>query len=224
MTKLPKAVFFDMDGVLYDSMKNHEFTWVESFKKSGITFRPEEAYLNEGRTGYSTIKLIYNQQLGREATFDECKTVYDEKSRLMALQPKAGIMEGMQELINTLRIKGIKVFVVTGSQQPLLLDKLHDDFGMEPQWIISGNDVKHGKPHPEPYLIAHSRSGEAKEDCVVIENAPMGIESAKVAGIYTIALNTGVLKDEVLLNCGCDELYSDTVSFSKKWIEMLNQI
>lgn len=221
---LPEAVFFDMDGVLYDSMKNHEITWINSFKAQGIDFSAQQAYLNEGRTGFDTIKLVYRDVLGREATHEECRQVYDEKTRLMALQPKAGIMPGMKRLVDFLRTIGVKVFVVTGSQQPMLLDKLEHDFGFGPQSVISGQDVVKGKPDPEPYLRAVKRSGADVSRCVVIENAPLGIRSAKGAGIYTIALNTGVLADDVLWEQGCDELFPDTLSFSNHWIETLSSI
>lgn len=222
MITTPDAVFFDMDGVLYDSMKNHEYTWVESFKSVGINFLPEQAYLNEGRTGYSTIRLFYNISLGREATLEECEAVYLEKTRLMSLQPQAPVLQGMQELVFTLRQKGVKVLVVTGSQQPALLGKLNRDFGFQADEIVSGHDVKHGKPHPEPYLMAVEKSGTETGRCVVVENAPLGIQSARAAGIYTIAVNTGILSDDVLWNEGCQELFPDTVSLSNQWLEALN--
>ncbi len=213
----PKAVFFDMDGVLYDSMKNHEITWIESFKKAGIDFSAQQAYLNEGRTGNSTIHHIFRQKKGRDATEQECELIYNEKTRLMALQPQAPILPGMKELIETLRQQNITTLVVTGSRQPLLLNKLSNDFGFEPHQIVSGYNVTHGKPHPEPYLKALDKSGEIANHCVVIENAPLGIQSAKAAGIYTVAVNTGILSDDCLWQHGCDELYPDTLSFSKEW-------
>lgn len=220
----PKAVFFDMDGVLYDSMKNHEITWIESFKKAGINFSAQEAYMNEGRTGNSTIHHIYQLEKGREATDQECELIYNEKTRLMALQPKAPMLPGMKELIDTLRSNGIVVFVVTGSRQPLLLEKLSHDYGFENHQIICGHDVTQGKPHPEPYLIALTRSGAEAKDCVVVENAPLGIQSAKAAGIHTIAVNTGILSDECLWQHGCDELFPDTISLSQQWMKNLQSI
>jgi HAD superfamily hydrolase (TIGR01509 family) len=211
-----KAVLFDMDGVLYDSMKNHADTWVGSFRRSGIDFKPEEAYMNEGRTGNGTISLTYKKYLNREATEEEKEAIYREKVRLMADAPEAGIYPGMQELVEKLRESGIECLVVTGSRQPTLLGKLKNDFGFESDQIVSGHDVKKGKPHPEPYLIALQRSGHKNSECVVIENAPLGIQSAKCAGIYTIAVNTGILDDKVLVKAGADELYHDAKELSER--------
>jgi beta-phosphoglucomutase-like phosphatase (HAD superfamily) len=75
--------------------------------------------------------------------------------------------------------------------------------------LITGRDVRHGKPHPEPYLKALSKSGWKPSEVVVIENAPLGIQSAKGAGIYTVAINTGILEDAVLLESGADLLFRD---------------
>ena len=221
MIKIHNYVFFDMDGVLYDSMKNHEVTWIESFRIAGIDFSAQQAYLNEGRTGNSTIHHIYRMQKGRDATEQECQLIYNEKTRLMALQPQAPMLPGMKQLIEALREHDVTVLVVTGSRQPLLLDKLSNDYGFEPHQIISGYNVTHGKPHPEPYLKARQRSGADAVDCVVVENAPLGIQSAKAAGIYTIAVNTGILTNECLWEQGCDELFASTTSLSTQWIKQL---
>lgn len=216
-----KAVFFDMDGVLYDSMKNHEATWVECVKPYNIKLPAFEAYLNEGRTGYATIDYVFRKYLGRPATMEEQKDVYAYKTELMGKAPKAEIMPGMPELLSFLRANGISTFVVTGSRQPSLLDKLNRDFGIEAHQIVSGADVKKGKPDPEPYLMAWQKSGCDKSECLVVENAPMGVESAKAAGIYTVTVNTGVLEDQVLWDAGADELFNDTAALSGEWIKSI---
>lgn len=205
-----KAVFFDMDGVLYDSMPNHEYTWVESLKAYGIDFPPEEAYMNEGRTGFATIRIAFQQYLHRQATKEEEQAVYKLKTQLMNERPVAPLLPKMQELIALLKSKSFEVYVVTGSRQPALVDKLNQHFEIEASHIISGADVEQGKPHPEPYLKAWQRSGFKKEHCLVVENAPLGIQSAKAAGLHTIAVNTGKLTDEVLINAGADELHANT--------------
>lgn len=211
-----KAIFFDMDGVLYDSMPNHEYTWIESFKTVGIDFPAEEAYLNEGRTGFSMIRYAFEKYLNKTASEQEQHAVYGTKTLLMKEQPKAPILPAMQNLLLTLKSNGIAVYVVTGSKQPSLVDKLDDNFGVNKANIISGRDVKQGKPHPEPYLIALKRSGLKKEECLVVENAPLGVESAKAAGIYTIAVNTGKLDSQVLLDAGADMLFENTTDLSNE--------
>ncbi len=219
MTNL-KAVFFDMDGVLYDSMKNHAASWIESFKRYGVDFPPEEAYMNEGRKGDDTIKRIFIKYKRREATFEEINGIYTEKSRLISAMPKPDIFPGMQELFEKLEQHGIQCRIVTGSKQPVLINKLENDFGVNPRKVTSGNDVTKGKPDPEPYLTALQKSGFRKEECIVVENAPLGIQSAKCAGLYTIAVNTGILKDEVLTGSGADEIYHNSKELSDRLLSL----
>lgn len=75
-----KAVLFDMDGVLFDSMKNHAAAWHEAMKQYGMHLSPEEAYMHEGRTGASTINIVSTRQRHREATEEEIKEIYQTKS------------------------------------------------------------------------------------------------------------------------------------------------
>jgi len=205
-----KAVFFDMDGVLYDSMPNHEYTWCKSFASEGIEFEPQDAYINEGRTGRGTINLVFNKVYKRDATEEEIERIYGLKTQLMAQCPVAPPMPRMREFIDYLRRIGVKTYVVTGSKQPTLIEKLNRDYGFEREDVVSGADVRFGKPDPEPYLIALQRSGYQAMECAVVENAPLGVRAAKAAGIYTIAVNTGKLADEILTNEGCDSLYPST--------------
>lgn len=84
-----KAVLFDMDGVLFDSMKNHAAAWHEAMKQYGMHLSPEEAYMHEGRTGASTINIVSTRQRHREATEEEIKKIYQTKSDIFNSLPKA---------------------------------------------------------------------------------------------------------------------------------------
>lgn len=207
-----------MDGVLYDSMPTHEYSWTKTFEAEGIPFSPRDAYLNEGRTGRGTINLVFERELGRLATDDEVERIYDRKTLLVKDCPEPPQMPSMKMLIEFLRSKNIMTFVVTGSKQPSLLEKLKKDYGFEPQHIVSGCDVKKGKPDPEPYLIALSRSGCKPGECAVVENAPLGVRSAKAANIFTIAVNTGKLQDSDLFAEGCDAFFSSTKLLVDYWL------
>ena len=80
MKKKLKAVLFDMDGVLFDSMPYHSEAWHKVMKSHGLTLSREEAYMHEGRTGASTINIVFQRELGREATQEEIESIYQEKS------------------------------------------------------------------------------------------------------------------------------------------------
>ena len=76
-----KAVFFDMDGVLFDSMPFHALAWTRTMQNNGFDFTEYDAYMNEGRTGESTINEFFLRHRGRVATDEECKAMYAEKGR-----------------------------------------------------------------------------------------------------------------------------------------------
>lgn len=212
-----QAIFFDMDGVIYDSMGNHSVAWSEAFAHMGWDFPLEQVYLNEGRTGASTIHMLYHEKLGRPATDEEISQIYQKKTIFFDRMERPKPLPGISRLMSRAKAAGLEIWVVTGSGQDLLLEELCADFSglIVKEKIISGKDVKNGKPHPEPYLTALQRSGFLAENVVVVENAPLGVEAAKGAGIYTMCINTGILKDEILWNAGADVVVKEVHQLEK---------
>lgn len=94
-----KAVLFDMDGVLFDSMKNHATAWHEAMKQYGMILSKEEAYLHEGRTGAATINIVSQRERGYEADEEEIKRIYQTKSDIFNQLPKADPMPGAFEVL-----------------------------------------------------------------------------------------------------------------------------
>lgn len=197
-----RAYFFDMDGVLFNSMPNHAIAWEEVMKQHGLPFTAYDCYINEGRTGESVIREAFLKALGRDATPEEVKTIYAEKSAYyhQLLQTTTPTIPGVEEVLHFVKEQGCQIWVVTGSGMRTLLDSLNTVFPsvFQQDRMITAFDVTHGKPDPEPYLKAWERSGLNKEDCFVVENAPLGIRSGKAAGLTVYAVNTGILTREDL--------------------------
>lgn len=196
-----KAIFFDMDGVLFDSMPHHAKAWEEVMRANGLPFTEYDAYLNEGRTGQSVIQEASNK-VNKPCTAEQIEDIYRQKAdSFKRMQPNgAQPMDGIKEVLAFLAEQQKQVWVVTGSGQASLfaqLNTLHPTLFTREQ-LITAYDVTHGKPHPEPYLKAWQRSGLKKEECCVVENAPLGVRAAKSAGLFTIAVNTGILENERL--------------------------
>ena len=202
----PKAALFDMDGVLYDSMPNHAYSWHTSMASFGIEMSEADAYAYEGMRGVETIKKIVKEQRGVEITDEESQRMYDEKSRIFSTRPKALMM-----------------VVVTGSGQVSLLEKLVHDFKglIEPGMIVSSFDVKRGKPNPEPYLKGLAKAGVEPWEAIVVENAPLGVRAAQAARIFTVAVNTGPLPNKMLADEGADLIFNKMTDFRDKWDSFL---
>ena len=207
----PKAVLFDMDGVLYDSMPNHSYSWHHAMEDYGLEMSPEDAYLYEGMRGVETIKLVCKEQWNRTISDEESARMYARKSEVYSSRPKAEVMPGVKQLMQQIHLMGMTILVVTGSGQLTLLERLAADFApyIQPGHIISAFDVKRGKPHPEPYLKGLERAGVEPWQAVVVENAPLGVRAAVAARIFTLAVNTGPLADDVLAREGASLVLPD---------------
>ena len=103
----PKAVLFDMDGVLYDSMPNHAIAWQESMAKFGIHMTADDAYATEGARGVDTIRQMALQQLHREIDEAEAQRMYDVKSETFHSLPEAPVMPGILSLMAQIDACGI---------------------------------------------------------------------------------------------------------------------
>ena len=171
-----KAYFFDMDGVLFDSMPHHAIAWEEVMKAHGIPFTARDCYINEGRTGESIIREVMLKERHREATPDEINLIYGEKSaRFHVLADQVGgtvVIEGVADVLRYVQSQGHQIWVVTGSGMRTLINNLNTALPpvFQPDRMVTAFDVTKGKPDPEPYLIAWERSGLPKEQCIVIEN------------------------------------------------------
>ncbi len=225
--KEKRVAMFDMDGVLFDSMKNHAWSWHETMKHFGLDLSVEEAYLHEGRTGAGTINIVSMRQRGRLATDQEIHDIYAYKSQLFNTCPLAASMPGAYELLKKVKVDGFLPMVVTGSGQKTLLERLQRSFPdiFTPELMVTAFDVKHGKPNPEPYLMGLQKAFGAdadasKQKAFVVENAPLGIQSAKAAGVFTIAVNTGPLPDEVLFEAGADMLFPSMQALCDAWTKV----
>lgn len=214
-----KAVLFDMDGVLFDSMPNHAESWHRVMKRFGFGLSREEAYMHEGRTGAATINIVSRRERGHDATEEEIKNIYQAKTEEFNKCPKAERMPGALEVLTKIKDAGLTPMVVTGSGQTSLLERLNHNFPniFQAELMVTAFDVKYGKPNPEPYLMALKKGGFKANEALVIENAPLGIQAGVAAGIFTIAVNTGPLPDKVLLNEGANLLFHSMPDFNENW-------
>lgn len=222
----PKAVLFDMDGVLYNSMPHHAIAWVRSMEKFGIKMTENEAYAYEGMRGVETIRLMGQRQLGRTISWEEAQHMYDVKSAIFASQGPAQKMEGVEQLMHKIKDYGLKIGVVTGSGQRSLLNHLEEQFPglLHKEMMVTSYDVKQGKPAPDPYLMGLDKCGVLPWEAIVVENAPLGVRAGVAARIFTVAVNTGPLPDDQLLSQGANLLFHRMTDFRDQWDELMKAV
>lgn len=205
--KAPKAVLFDMDGVLIHSMPMHVAAWTKVYNKYGIETTEEYLYSEEGRVATKAIEKLFREQKGIELSPEETRKIYNEKvTDVKTNYPLPPRMEGMLEFVQLVKDSGCAISVVTGSGQPTLMNTLNGYYPgcFNEELMISAKDVTHGKPHPEPYLMGLEKHGIKAEEAMVVENAPLGTEAGNAAGIFVLGLNSGKLSDRHLSDNGAD--------------------
>ncbi len=192
-----KAVIFDMDGVLVDSMPYHADAWITVFASVGIKIKREDIYGIEGSNHTGIINLIF-KKAGRIPAPSDFNKLTEEKKKIFLKINKVTVFNGIYECIDLLK-NNCNLGVVSGSDKAIVKELIERFFPDTFSVLVTGNDVTEGKPSPEPYLKAVEMLKVEKEECIVIENAPMGVESAKKAGLYCIAIPTyvdpGMLKN-----------------------------
>ena len=184
--QLPAAVLWDMDGTLIDS----EPYWMKSegaFAKANNTIWTEQDGLSlVGMSLYDSSKII-KERVGSNL---EPEQIIEKLTDEVTAQLKQEIFwrPGAKELLLLLRKKKIKTALVTMSMHRMA-KQVADSIGFDAfDVIVAGDDVRHGKPHPEPYLKAAELLGEKPEDCVAFEDSLTGLRSAEAANTKAVGV------------------------------------
>ena len=176
-----QAVIFDLDGVIANSEPYHGISEKLVFKELGI--KPVEI---EAGTRFADVISKISSRNGLNLNVKE---VVDKKFDIMIDMFKSQLnpIEHSIELIN--KIAGKKLAVVSSSTKNWVNFSLRK-FGVDKKFdvIIAAEDIKNGKPNPEPYLTAARKLNLKPENCMVIEDSSKGVESAKSAGMVCIGL------------------------------------
>ncbi len=190
-TRLLNSVIFDMDGVVVDGMPYHIESWKKALLTVGISVTDLEIYLMEGMTGEETIQELTSKK-NKFLSDESIRNVLKLKRKIFKDIFTVKLMKGSQELLLELQSLNYRLALVTGTRLEVVNKVLQ--MGLEGVFeiIITGEMVNNGKPDPEPYLKAVNELNVDKESCLVIENAPAGITSAKSAGLTCFAVQTSL--------------------------------
>jgi beta-phosphoglucomutase len=202
-----RALLFDMDGVVVDSMPMHLQTWQQALAPLGVALTAQDLYPLEGVPTERTAQLLTERLLGEPCSQEEAHLLAERKRALFRRDFQPALLPGMGPLLHDLQGRGYRLGLVTGSARQVA-DQVLGSTGMASlfETTLTGDQVAHGKPSPEPYQKAAERLGLMPEHCLAVENAPLGLQAARAAGMRCLALET-TLSAEQLLAAGAEQVF-----------------
>jgi len=176
-------VCFDLDGVLIDTMPLHAQAWQDALDTLRLSVLRRDIYEWEGEPGVVTARTLLLRRGGRPPSRQTIASLLREKERRFSrLARHIRVNPRLGRLLSTLRARRIRLGLVTGTSsreiRRVVSKRLLSVFTV----VISGDQVRHGKPHPEPYRTAIRKLGVPPGKTIVVENAPYGIRSGRAAG------------------------------------------
>lgn len=188
--EVPAAFIFDIDGTIIDSMPFHGKSWEVFLVRRGVRYRGE-AFLRAtaGRTGVEIMRELFGPMSDEAAwaLVHEKEDAYRELFR-----PAFREIEGFRAFARGARAEGIRVALATAGDAKNIAFAVAG-LGMEGEFdaLAGAHDVARGKPEPDLFLLAAERMGADPAACIVFEDAPLGIEGARRAGMHAVGVTSG---------------------------------
>lgn len=212
-----KAVLFDFDGVIVPPTVNL-LAWKKTMKQYGVSMQDKDWYRHEGRGPKFIAQSLIAQYDLSGITADE---VSEEKAKIAHyLIEKTPVLpyENVIEILHYLKNKNKRTAIVTGSLRERVKKTIPKIFSLFDVAVtvddkIDGRKIKE-KPDPEPFQIAAEKLSLCPNNCLVVENAPLGVASAKAGGFYCIALLTTVDRN-TLKKAGADKIFKSHAALFK---------
>lgn len=208
-----KAVIFDMDGTLIDNMRFHDEAWFELLEGKGAEFDRSTFFT---RTAGMKNPPILRMMLGDHLSDEECEQLSQEKEAhyRRLYKPHLSPIGGLEQLFEDAEKEGIKLGVATSAPVENI-DFVMDGLGIRGKFgvIVGAADIEHSKPAPDIYLKSAALLGVDPSECLVVEDAPIGIESAYRAGSPCLVLTTSLTTEESMALPGVVAAAPDLAAF-----------
>ncbi|CAI0708073.1 sugar phosphatase [Serratia ficaria] len=179
-----KGFLFDLDGTLVDSLPAVERAWINWAKRRGVSPQDVLDFIH----GKQAITSLRHFMPGESEEAIQREFLLLEQ---VEAQDTDGVraLPGAAALLAQLNALGIPWAIVTSGSVPVASARRQAAGLPQPEVFITAEQVRHGKPQPDAYLLGAERLGLAPRDCVVVEDAPAGILSGLAAGCQVIAVN-----------------------------------
>jgi beta-phosphoglucomutase len=190
-SKEPKrAILWDVDGTIVDSAEHHWRAWRVTLLHEGLPITRNAFDASFGKRNDSALHGFF----GRELSVEEVKRISSAKEKLyrkLITMDGLKLLPGVMRWLGYLRNEGWRQCVASSAPRKNLeaiLNQLNIGYFFDA--VVSAEEITHGKPHPAIFLRAAERVGVDPQLCIVIEDAPTGIEAARRACMRTIGVLT----------------------------------
>ena len=182
------GVLWDLDGTLVDSAEQHYVAWRDTLARRGRGHTREEFFRGFGRRNDVVLREIFGDSLTPE---EAARVADDKEERYRRLVREKGLepLPGVTEWLTRFEESGFRQALATSAPAAnvtVVVEVL--GLGRCLDAIVSADDVEQGKPDPAVFLLAARRIGVAPECCVVVEDAPAGLEGARRAGMKSVGI------------------------------------
>jgi len=184
-----RAVLFDLDGVIADTLHFHYLAWQKMFSELGGRISEYSVLVHEGRASREILPLFL-EEAGVTLPESEYHDFIERKRAYYRSIVRVSYFPHAFKIVATLRKRGFQTALVTASATENMKTSVNEEQRTLFDFIVTGDEVPRAKPSPDPYLAAAHALGIPVEECLVVENAPLGIESAKRAGMTCVAVET----------------------------------
>jgi HAD superfamily hydrolase (TIGR01509 family) len=216
-----RALIFDLDGTLIDSVYAHVLAWQKSFAAEGMQEVPAWSIHAKIGLGGEELALAIGRELGKPVSEDEAKALDKRHSAIMKeLLPRPAPLPGAAALLRRLGEMNISWGIATsgdraGVEQALRSLGLPDDVT-----VVCKSDVEHAKPEPDLFLACQERLKISARDCFVVGDAVWDLLAAKRSGMLGIGVLTGGIGRSELTDAGAYRVYRDAAELDARRHEL----
>ncbi len=207
---MARALIFDLDGTLVDTVYAHVFAWQRALAEEGMPIDAWRIHRRIGMSGGLFARAVA-REVGRELSPDEVEAIQARHGAIFReLLPERHPLPGARELLATLRERGIVHGIATSGRRPEI-DSSLDALGVGDETVvIDRGNVRRAKPEPDLFLACQAALGVEPGDCYVVGDAVWDLLAAWRAGMLSVGLLSGGYGADELLAAGAFRVYDDT--------------
>ena len=215
-----RALIFDLDGTLVDTVYAHVFAWQRAFAEAGLAIDGWRIHRRIGMSGGLFTRGVA-RELGRDITPDEIEVIQRRHGELFrGFLPERRPLPGAVDLLRFLHGAAIPHGIATSGRRPEIDASLEALRVSKDTVVIERGDVARAKPEPDLFLACQRRLGVEVADCYVIGDAVWDLLAARRAGMLSIGLLSGGYGDDELARAGAFRVYRDTAELHRSLDEL----